>query len=106
MNWPDSQGSFTSPSGRPTPKWRGVSILPLREKADELADIARGVRALQRAARDTEEALHREVEGLLGIQVTLGAQDCPESPTRTCIYLAADKDRDQCIFCAEPHERK
>ena len=105
-DWPEAQSSFTSRSGRPTPKWRGVSILPLREKAEQINDIHRGIRALQRAAHDATAALHQEVEGLLGIRVILGAQDCPESPTGTCIYLADDEDRDQCIFCTEPHERK
>lgn len=105
-DWPDTRSSFTSSSGRPTPKWRGVSILPLREKAEEINDIHRGIRALQRAAHDAKTALHQEVEGLLGIRVILGTQDCPESPTSACIYLAADEDCDQCIFCAELHERK
>lgn len=106
VDWPADKDSRTSATGRPSPKWRGTSILAIRERQNEANEARIGMQALRRAERAAQDALHAEVQSLLGIKVWLGNWSCQQSPTLQCIYLASDSEGQECIFCEEPAERR
>lgn len=105
--WPDGKPSYTSPTGRPTPKWRGNSLTDIRHIQDRIADAHRGLRVLNELIHDQNKALVSEIETLLGIEdIALGHHECSESPTKLCIYHPSDIDLDACMFCEDPHDRQ
>lgn len=105
VDWPEGRDSYVSETGKPTSKWRGRSILQIRQRQEEVQQAQMGMMALRRAATAANDAVLAEVQGLLGVKVWLGHHPCPSSPALQCVFLASDEDGDVCLFCEEPNER-
>ena len=110
-----SASNWVTPNGNPTVKWNGTSILKLRESLSTIREIAYArtvvTSALNAQIAAAEEIAKCEVGRLLDVpsqDISLGTHwECPESPTLHCIYnTREDPDRDQCLICGEPAERK
>lgn len=104
-DWPEDTDPHVTATGRPTPKWRGTSILDIRTRQNEAHEARMGIQALRRAEKAAQDALHAEVQSILGIKIWLANWPCQPSPALQCIYLASDDEGVECIFCGEPVER-
>ena len=106
---------WTKSTGQGAPKYNGKSTYSLSQaigrRAEATATKRTVLRLLEAQEREADERIASEVAILIGglnaeqIQVRF-VHDCPDSPTRHCIYREDDHCRDECIFCGDPEERK
>jgi len=89
-------------------------ILRAMRLADDLALVRDGQRMADRLfevhARELIKKLKEAMSSVLDVPVAaleIGRWSCPTSPTGYCWYnLEKDHDRDDCLYCHEPAERK
>lgn len=85
--WPQGQPSYASlETGNPTVKWRGLSMTSVRDAQSSLRVAQTRLQEAARRLAAAEANRQKTVETLLGIPVTLGSQECPDSPTLECVY--------------------
>lgn len=108
-SWHPEKPSYTSPTGLPTPKWRGISLTHIHT-GYAAVDTARqkvlalewAVTAARREQEAAEEALRIEVSALMRQPVLLGRSACAESPTKLHLYSEDDPSLWDCLICGEP----
>lgn len=73
-------------------------------------DAQKEVYAAQCKKNEAEYELRKQLAeqyGLSPFGVSLGGWECPDSPTKYCIYNSVeDPCHDDCIICHDPEERK
>ena len=108
--------NWDSPSGRKSPKWRGVSLTKMKDAQGRINDGHVALRVAQRAMAEGTVQLKKEIAELFTktgytiIQpehIALGWHECSESPTLHCLYdNSEDPSHDECIVCGSPSDRK
>lgn len=98
--------------------WHGKSVYQITSNLEAASRTARARMEVERALnaqieaseRAAAEALCRLIEAkpeaLRPGDVYFGGHDCPESPTKRCVYdIADDPWKDDCLFCHDPSDR-
>jgi hypothetical protein len=102
--------NWVNENGNPSVKWKGHSLTRLREIDQRLSEAFGAEQVARRAIATARKEREEYVSGLVDLppeSISIGGHNCPESPTRTCVYNdAEDPCHDQCIICQEPSERK